>query len=154
MRYIRCLLSISLLISTLHIKAQDNEKIYIDSLKSFRANYIESHEVVKENDRKFLHFFPIDMSYDIVCDFEKTNNNNWFQMNTSGKVKKVYRKYGRLTFTIHDTTLHLYVYQSQSLMSNQTYKDYLFIPFTDLTSGQESYGAGRYLECFTNDIRR
>jgi uncharacterized protein (DUF1684 family) len=37
-------------------------------------------------------------------------------------------------------------------MNDKTYRNYLFIPFTDSTSGEESYGGGRYLECFAGDI--
>ena len=32
-------------------------------------------------------------------------------------------------------------------------KNYLFVPFTDLTSGGESYGGGRYLDFFMDDIK-
>jgi uncharacterized protein (DUF1684 family) len=153
MKSIKYLLPICLLINTSIIFAQGKDKAYIDSLENFRNNYIQSHEVVKEPDRKFLRFFPVDISYNIMCRFENIKNDKWFEMNTSGKAKQIYRRYGRLTFMLHDTTLHLYVYQSQSLMNDTTYKDYLFIPFTDITSGEESYGAGRYLECFASDIK-
>jgi len=32
-------------------------------------------------------------------------------------------------------------------------RDYLFIPFTDATSGIDTYGGGRYIDCATGDIR-
>ncbi|HNJ28593.1 MAG TPA: DUF1684 domain-containing protein, partial [Ferruginibacter sp.] len=31
--------------------------------------------------------------------------------------------------------------------------DYLFVPFTDLTTGDESYGSGRYIEFYIQDIQ-
>ncbi len=37
-------------------------------------------------------------------------------------------------------------------MNDPTYKNYLFLPFTDLTSGEESYGGGRYIDLETTDI--
>jgi uncharacterized protein (DUF1684 family) len=64
----------------------------------------------------------------------------------------VYRKYGLLTFKIHDTLLRLNVYQSQSLMTSKDYSDYLFVPFTDNTSGNETYGGGRYLDYKMQEI--
>lgn len=142
-----------LLVYSLTGMAQNRSNSYIDSLKDFRNSYIQSHEVVKGNDKQFLHFFPIDPAYRVTCKIEKISNGKWFQMSTSGKEKQIYRKYGKLTFTIRDTTLHLYMYQSQSLMTNNEYKDYLFIPFTDNSSGNDSYGGGRYLECFISDIK-
>jgi hypothetical protein len=60
---------------------------------------------------------------------------------------------GTLTFTIHDTTLHLTVYKSLLLSSNSAYANYLFIPFTDITTGDETYGSGRYLDIELSDIK-
>lgn len=37
-------------------------------------------------------------------------------------------------------------------MKQKKYKDYLFVPFGDATSGFESYGGGRYLEFEISDI--
>ncbi len=120
---------------------------------AYRNNYILTHEVVKKPDQQWLQFFPIDSTYRITCRFEKVSNGKWFQMNSSGTLKQTYRKFGRIYFTIHDTSLVLFVYQSQSLLSNIDYEDYLFIPFTDLTNGDETYGGGRYMECFINEIK-
>lgn len=142
-----------LLTYSISIFAQGKNQSYIDSLQSFREKYIVSHEVVGKNDKKFLRFFPIDPDYKVECRFERINDDKWFPMSTSGKAKQIYRRYGKLSFIIHDTTLHLYVYQSQSLMNSKEYKDYLFVPFTDLTSGDISYGGGRYLEYAIGDIK-
>ena len=35
---------------------------------------------------------------------------------------------------------------------DEKYRDYLFIPFTDLTSGNESYAGGRYFDFKSSDI--
>jgi uncharacterized protein (DUF1684 family) len=130
-----------------------NTQAYVDSLQVFRENYINTHEVVKtKEDRALMQFFPIDPSYDIPCRFDRMDNSDWFSMNTSGSSRQVYRIYGKLSFTVHDTAVHLFVYQSQSLMNMKDYRDYLFIPFTDNTSAIETYGAGRYLECYITDI--
>ncbi len=37
-------------------------------------------------------------------------------------------------------------------MAVAEYKDQLFLPFTDLTSGEESYAAGRYIDLIFDDI--
>lgn len=74
-------------------------------------------------------------------------------MRTSGKKTPRYFKYGRLSFTIRDTLLFLTVYQGEQLMATEKYRDYLFVPYTDLTSGEESYGGGKYLEFYKKDIK-
>lgn len=127
---------------------------YLDSMQVFRKDYIETHGVVKtKEDQAFLQFFPIDPSYRVLCTFERIENSEWFPMPTSGARSQMHRKYGKLTFSLHNTTLHLFVYQSQDLLQSAAEKDYLFIPFSDATSGEESYGAGRYLECYIKDVR-
>src|SRR5690606_24948076 len=37
-------------------------------------------------------------------------------------------------------------YQNQDLIKQPTYQTYLFIPFTDATTGQDTYATGRYLD--------
>lgn len=51
-------------------------------------------------------------------------------------------KYGLLTFKLHDSLIHLFVYQPATLMKQQKLKDYLFHLFGDATSGFfENYAA-------------
>ena len=130
------------------------KKSYIDSIRQFRKVYVDSHEVVKGNDKQFMHFFAINPAYRVMSKFTPSKNAKWFAMKTSGTQTQTYRKYGVLTFKIHDTTLTLNVYQSQSLMTSTEYSDYLFIPFTDNTSGNESYGGGRYLDYRMGEIHK
>jgi peptide deformylase len=47
----------------------------------------------------------------------------------------------------------LNVYQSVALFQNPAYKNHLFLPFLDLTNGQESYSGGRYIDLSTDDIK-
>jgi uncharacterized protein (DUF1684 family) len=119
---------------------------FIDSTVQFQKAYVENHEVVLNGDRKFLQFFPADSTMRVWATFTPTKNPKWFSMKTSGTTNQVYRKYGLLSFKIHDTLLHLNVYQSQSLMTSKDYVDYLFVPFTDKTSGEQTYGGGRYMD--------
>lgn len=126
---------------------------YADSLKKFQEDYVHSHEVVKEADWKYFKFFPVDIKYRVLATFEKIDDPKGFIMKTSGTKTPQYFKYGTLTFTINKKVLHLTVYQSKQLMKDDKYKDYLFVPFTDLTSGNKSYGGGKYLDFVLDDIK-
>ncbi|QEC67867.1 DUF1684 domain-containing protein [Panacibacter ginsenosidivorans] len=95
---------------------------------------------------KGIHFFPVSMQYVVTAKFTRTANEKIFEMPTSGKETKQYVKYGEVTFTIKDKEYTLGVYQSISLASQRQYRDYLFIPFRDATSGKETYGGGRYID--------
>jgi uncharacterized protein (DUF1684 family) len=129
-----------------------SQTTYGDSLKTFRDEYIKTHAVVKEQDKKYLQFYPVNEKLKIECRFERKENSPWFQMATSGPVKQTYRIYGKLYFTINDTAVTLYVYQSQDLMKTAQYKDFLFMPFLDATTGDETYESGRYIDLFTTNI--
>ncbi len=126
--------------------------LYTAQIKTYQKNYVSSHEVVSKKDRKHFHFFPIDKAYNVISHFEKITDTIGFTMTTSANTVKHYYKYGRLDFLILDKEYLLFVYQSKDLMDVEKYKDYLFVPFTDATTGDKSYGSGRYLEFFKQDI--
>ncbi len=126
---------------------------YRDSMEAYFRDYVMNHEVVKGKDKDFISFYPPDEQWRITCHFERVNNSPWFQMETSGLLKKTYRVYGKITFHVHDTALALNIYQSQDLMQQQKYADLLFIPFTDATTGSYTYEGGRYMDIETGDIQ-
>jgi uncharacterized protein len=144
----RCVTGI-LLLATLTSYSQTS---YIDSLTNYQKEYVEKHEVITGDDKQFFRFYPVDEKYKVTADFRKATTGSWFSMETSGTIKKVFRVYGVLQFNINDTTVRLKVYQSQALMNTENYEDHLFLPFTDFTTGEETYDAGRYIDLKTGDI--
>ena len=129
------------------------QKSYNDSIREYRMSYVSHHEVVGKDDKRFMQFFPVDPKMRVECQFTPAKDNKWFPIKTSSGTSKMHRKYGLLTFKIDGEKYNLTVYQSQGLMTTDEYKDYLFIPFTDETSGKESYEGGRYLDCTIGDIQ-
>ena len=127
-------------------------KNYKDSIESYFKKYVKEHEVVTGKDKELISFFPVNEKYRMNCQFERIMNSPWFRMESSGPIKKNYRVYGIIHFTINDTAVTLNIYQSQDLMTKQQYKDHLFIPFTDATSGEETYESGRYIDLDIKDI--
>ncbi len=67
-------------------------------------------------------------------------------MPTSGERKPLYCKVGDLSFNVDEVEVKLPVYQNIELSKGAEYENYLFLPFTDLTNGEETYGGGRYLD--------
>ena len=128
------------------------QKSYKDSIETYFKKYVKEHEVVTGKDKELMSFFPVNEKYRMTCRFERTMNSPWFRMESSGPIKKNYRVYGTIHFTINDTAVTLNIYQSQDLMTTQQYKDHLFIPFTDATSGEETYESGRYIDLEIKDI--
>ncbi len=126
---------------------------YKDSLDRFIKKYVEEHEVVKGKDKEKLQFYPLNERYRVTAGFERKENSEWFLMGSSGTIKSSYRVYGTLSFVLNDTAVTLNIYQSKQLMASPGYADYLFIPFTDRTSGLETYGGGRYIDLVQKDIK-
>jgi hypothetical protein len=129
------------------------QSTYEDSLKNYIKDYVDKHEVIKGKDKNKLQFFPIDPTYRVVASFEKKDNSSWFLLPTSGPLKKLYRIYGVIHFTVNGTPAQLNIYQSQDLLQNAEYRDYLFLPFIDATTGNESYHGGRYIDLKMADIQ-
>lgn len=110
---------------------------------------------LKEKDLKNfkgLDFFPVDSSYIVTATFIKTENSPIFEMATTTDRKPLYKEFGVLRFSLKGKNCQLTIYQSQDDLRDEKYKDYLFLPFTDETSGNESYGGGRYMDVMTTDI--
>jgi uncharacterized protein (DUF1684 family) len=93
-----------------------------------------------------LDFYPIDKKYYVKAKFIRTPDEKLFNMLTTTSRLSKYVKYGEASFEIEDKKLKLDIYQSLSLKKKPKYKDYLFLPFTDNTSGKESYEGGRYID--------
>lgn len=101
---------------------------------------------------KGLDFFEVDPSYIVEAKLIKTENAPTFEMATTTERKPLYKEYGKLHFTLQGKNHELTIYQSQDDLDDVKYKDYLFLPFTDDTSGEASYGGGRYMDVMTTDI--
>lgn len=102
---------------------------------------------------KGLDFFPIDSSFIVEAKLTRTENAPIFEMPTTTERAPLYRAYGILDFKLQNTSFQLTLYQSLEDLKEDAYKDYLFLPFTDNTTGNESYGAGRYMDVMLSDIK-
>lgn len=129
-----------------------SQSTYKDSVRDFQRNYVQSHEVVKGEDKKAMQFYPVDKAYRVVATFSQPSDSKWISFPTSGTLTKVFKVYGILDFQLRGKPMQLRVYQSQDLQLNPEYKNYLFLPFTDSTTGNESYEGGRYIDLATTDI--
>lgn len=128
-----------------------------DAIKDIKAHQEEQNtqfrtkgrSPLREEDRKYfksLEFFDIDLDYRVKAKFVRTPNEEVFIAGTSSGKTKYLIKYGVLHFSIKGEKLQLAVYQSQKLLMNPLYKDYLFLPFNDLTNGNTTYTGGRFID--------
>lgn len=118
--------------------------------REINAEYKDaSKSPLKEKDRKKfkgLDFFEVDSTYVVRATFERTPYETVFKMKTTTDRLPEYVKYGVASFELKGKRYQLNIYQNQDLITKEGYEDYLFIPFLDDTSGDESYGGGRYMD--------
>lgn len=93
-----------------------------------------------------LDFYPANEKFFVVAKFIRTENEQPFEMKTSTDRRPVYVKYGEAHFNIDGQDFQLNLYRNIELSKKEQYKDYLFLPFSDLTCGNESYIGGRYID--------
>lgn len=97
-------------------------------------------------DFESLDFFLPDTSYVVQAKFVRTPEALPFLMPTTTDRKSEEVVYAIVEFTLNGDSYKLEVYQNSELILQEKYRDYLFLPFTDLTNGKETYGGGRYLD--------
>ncbi|RUT68122.1 DUF1684 domain-containing protein [Flavobacterium cupreum] len=118
--------------------------------KTINAEYADAKTspLMEEDLKSFktLDFYPVNGKYFVNAKLVKAKNEKVFEMKTTGTRTPKYIKYGTLYFKIDGVALQLNVYRSIELSKTKEYKDHLFLPFSDLTSGKESYIGGRYID--------
>ena len=122
--------------------------------EAFQKNLNEEFADVKkspltEEDRlafSELDFFPIDENFIVEAKFTKSTNEKSFAMKTTTDRAPLYVKYGEISFNLNGEKFKLNVYQNLELIKKPGFKKHLFLPFSDLTSGNETYIGGRYID--------
>jgi len=131
----------------------DTEAKVIEYQNNLTNTYADKdNSILSEEDRlKFVaagghQFFTYDPTYRVIADLTIYPKPDKVAMKTSTTRIANYNTYGKATFRINGKEFQLIIYQDANAFSSKLYKDHLFIPYTDLTSGNETYGGGRYLD--------
>lgn len=106
------------------------------------------HSPLPVEDRKaftVLPRFTVDRAYRIMARFEP-HMGEVFGMKTSTEREPKYQSVGTLHFSLGGKEEELTVYKNIELSRLDDYRNFLFVPFTDLTNGEDTYGGGRYLD--------
>ena len=93
-----------------------------------------------------LAYFPIDPSYGVPAILKPSTDRATLQMPTSTGGERQMRRVGTLEFALKGQPLKLTAFVEVGSPN----LDHLFVPFTDLTSGTETYPGGRYLDLDRN----
>ena len=92
-----------------------------------------------------LAYFPIEQDYAVPAALKPSSDRTIIEMPTSTGTQRKMRRAGSLEFTLKGQPLKLTAF-------NEVGQDpsHLFVPFSDLTSGTETYAAGRFMDLNRN----
>jgi len=102
-------------------------------------------------DFKGLNYYAYDPKYRVQARLKRNPYPRVFKMKTTTTREPEYRTYGEVQFNIGGKDYTLQLYQRVEPIRQPGYDKYLFLPFTDETSGRETYGGGRFLDVFIPD---
>ncbi len=86
-----------------------------------------------------LDYFEPDEKYRFTAALEPSDEEEVVKLNTSTGSFQEYVVYAIFRFQVDGQAAELTIFKSLD-------NDHLFLPFTDLTTGKETYAAGRYVE--------
>jgi uncharacterized protein (DUF1684 family) len=88
-----------------------------------------------------LKYYPADLAFVINATIIRNEKPDTISMQMSDNRTEKYLNWGKAQFTLDKTSHQLGIYLKATGKDST-----LFIPFTDLTNGRETYGGGRYLD--------
>jgi uncharacterized protein (DUF1684 family) len=134
-------------------KPPDDPKSYVEEVATGRA--IKDKEFNTASDSPVppnrraevlpLAYFPIDPDYKVATALNPINDSTIVPMATSTGGRAQFRRVGTFEFNLKGQPLKLTAFHEVGARG-----DTLFVPFTDLTTGNETYDAGRFLELQPN----
>ena len=134
------------------------QKDYTQSIKLHRKqikeNFINDPRAPLKTDLQLskLDYFPPDLNYKIECEVEILPTPDPLIIPTYSGVERSYAIYALATCPFNEKKINLQLYRSEDAMKNPLYRNHLFLPFKDDTSGDQTYGGGRYLDLRVYDI--
>ena len=93
-----------------------------------------------------LSYFPINSAFKVEAKIVKLPLGEIVTINTTGNKPRKYRKFALAQFNLGGQSHELLLLQATDRLSESLHKSLLFLAFTDLTSGEDTYGAGRYID--------
>lgn len=122
-----------------------SDTFYIDTIEADRVEkdrFLRSSPYSPIEDRATfsgLSYYPPDPAFRYELPLQEADQSEELIFQTSTGDEQPYYRIGTVQFEVDGEQAELAVYRSP-------HHDELFMPFRDATSGQETYGAGRYLE--------
>jgi len=139
------------MVSCTNSRPQDDPKDYATRLAADRAAkdaaFAASDDPIpsaKHGEFLPLAYFPIDPEFNVPAELKRIDDPTIVEMPTSTGTNRKMRRVGTLQFTVKGQPLSMTAFLEVGETSS------LFVAFSDLTSGTETYAAGRFLDINRN----
>ncbi|GAB4056178.1 DUF1684 domain-containing protein [Spirosoma litoris] len=148
-----------LLLTTLLTTAAIAQSSFSDQLAKHREKYKKDllksagGPLASEEELAFVQFYAPDSTYRVTATVQLTPKAEPFEMPTYNGMTRPHVSYAILSFVLDGKPQQLTLYRNLNVIRMPEYRDYLFLPFKDATSGQETYGGGRYIDFRTGDVQ-
>jgi uncharacterized protein (DUF1684 family) len=96
-----------------------------------------------------LKYFDVDEDFKVMSFINKSASADTVYLKTSTDDLRAYLVYGTAEFQLNGIDCKLKIYKGLRHVNHPVYSKILLVPFLDETSGNLSYGGGRYLEVET-----
>jgi uncharacterized protein (DUF1684 family) len=132
---------------------------FVDQLSRHRETYkkdllaASGGPLTDEGDLAYVQFYAPDSTYRLTASVERIPNAQPFEMPTYNGKTRPHVAYALLSFKINGKPQQLTLYRNLNAIRLPQFRDLLFLPFKDATSGTETYGGGRYLDLRVGDIQ-
>lgn len=131
--------------------------IHVESINAHRQKTesgltIGDRAPLTKEELKNLRYFDVDQTYKTVAKVTLSEGEEPFELPTYSGITKTFIKYATLNFRLNNENLSLNVYRNLETIRMPQYRNYLFLPYMDGTSGESTYGGGRYINLTTLDI--
>ena len=129
--------------------AKPNNSTYLAQLNKFRRDKNQSFrqsensplETAQKTQFDSLKYYPGDPGLIPHADIARNQKPDTILLQTTDNKAEKYLNWGTVKFNLNDSPQQLRLYLKADGRDST-----LFIPFTDLTNGHETYGGGRYLD--------
>lgn len=132
-----------------------DQAAYREAVEAWRAKGDEDYRTeghspfkTKKARKRFMGraWFPVDPQARVTARIQRFWVPDTVPFPTSAGTVKQYIRWAELVFTYKGHTDTLVAYRSVQNLEHPEYGRLLFVPFTDQTSGESTYGGGRYLD--------
>lgn len=126
------------------------QAILHERIEKFHHLKSRKHSPLQKPDRKGLKeltYFDVDLNYKVSATYLPIERPDTVGFMTSSGKEKRFERFARLEFAVHGHLDTLYCYKRvwpKGYIQDEASS--LFIPFTDYTNGNTTYGGGRYMD--------